>query len=148
MTLRILLADDSDQFRAAVRNLLQQEPDLQMVGEASDGTAAIQQAQALLPDVVLMDMKMPNENGVEATRQIVSLVSSAKVLGLSLHTEVSDVHSMVDAGASGFVSKVDAFEDLVKAIRFVEAGEPYFSPALPPPFGIGEEDSDSISDDY
>jgi len=146
MTLRILLADDSDQFRVAVRNLLQQEPDLEVVDEAGDGNAAVQQAQALKPDVVLMDVKMPNGNGVEATRQIVSLLSSAKVLGLSLHAEVPYVQSMVDAGASGFVTKVDAFEDLVIAIRVVAAGETYFSMALPPPFGTGE-DPDGIPDD-
>ena len=147
MAIRILLADDNDQYRAVIRQFLGEEaPDLQVVGEAADGTAAMGQAQVLKPDVVSMDVKMPNVEGVEATYRILSLVPPLKVLALSLYREPALIEAMIDAGAMGYVSKEDAFEDLIPAIRAVVAGKTFFSASLPPPFGMGE-DPDGDPDD-
>jgi DNA-binding NarL/FixJ family response regulator len=149
MTLHILLVDDSEQFRTVVGQFLSGEeaPDMQVVGEASDANTAIQQAQALEPDVVAIDVKMPNTDGIEATSRILKLVPSVKVLALSLHVQAELIQAMIDAGASGYVSKEDAYEELLPAIRAVAAGENYFSASLPPPFGAGE-DPDGIADDH
>lgn len=139
MGIRILLVDDTDDFRIVIRQFLgEKAPDVQVVGEASDGNAAIQQAQALKPDIVSMDVKMPNLDGVEATSRILKLVPSVKVLALSLHRRVELIQAMIDAGVSGYVLKDDAYEELIPAIHAVAAGEKYFSTDLPPPFGIGE----------
>ena len=138
MAIRILLVDDSDDFRTVVRQLFSEKaPDIQVVGEASDGNAAIQQAQALKPDVITMDVKMPSMDGVDATSRILKLVPSMKVLALSLHRRVKLIQSMIDAGAMGYISKDDSYEELIPAIRAVAAGENYFSEDLPPPFGVG-----------
>jgi DNA-binding NarL/FixJ family response regulator len=139
MTIRILLADDSDDFRAVVRGLLQQESDLEVVAEAADGDSAVEQARAFKPDVVSMDLEMPAMGGIEATKQIVSSLSSTNILALSLYKDVSRIQSMIDAGATGYVLKDDAYEELIPAIRAVASGENYFSAGLPPPFGTGED---------
>ncbi len=148
MAIRILLVDDSDDFRIVVRQFLgESAPDVQVVGDAGDGNTAIQQAQALKPDVVSMDVKIPNTDGVVATSRIVALIPSVKVLALSLHRQAKLVQAMIDAGVSGFVSKNDAYEELILAIRAVAAGENYFSISLPPPFGVGEpSDEDDLDD--
>ena len=148
MAIRILLVDDSDQFRTLVSELLNERaPDMQVVGEASDGNAAIQLAQALKPDLVSMDVKMPKTDGVTATSRIVALIPSVKVLALSLHRRPDRIQAMIDAGASGYVSKEDAYEELLPAIRAVAEGENYFSESLPPPFGTGDGDDDGDPDD-
>ncbi len=146
MTIRILLADDSNDFRAVVRGLLQQESDLEVVAEATDGDSAVEQARAFEPDVVSMDLEMPAKGGIEATKQIVSLISSTNILALSLYRGVSRIQSIIDAGARGYVLKDDAYEELIPAIRAVAAGKKYFSAGLQPPFGTGE-DPDGSSDD-
>ena len=116
MAIRILLVDDSDDFRTVVRELFSEKaPDIQVVGDATDGNTAIQQAQALKPDVISMDVKMPNMDGVEATSRILALLPSVKVFTLSLHRRVKLIQSMIDAGASGYVLKDDAYEELIPA---------------------------------
>ena len=146
MAIRILLVDDSDDFRAVVRGFLQKQPDLEVVGEAIDGGSAIQQAQVLKPDVVSMDVEMPAMGGVEATKQIVSSLSSTNILALSLYNDVSRIQSMIEAGAIGYVLKDDAYEELIPAIRAVAAGKNYFSVGLQRPFGSGEDPDGALGD--
>lgn len=146
MTIQILLADDSDDFRTVVRGLLQQASDLEVVAEAADGDSAVEQALAFEPDVVSMDLEMPAMGGIEATKQVVSLISSTNVLALSLHKDVSRIQSMIDAGARGYVLKDDAYDELIPAIRAVAGGKKYFSAGLQPPFGTGEDINGSPDD--
>jgi len=146
MTIRILLADDNEEFRTVVRELLQQQPDLEVVAEAGDGGSVVEQARAIEHDVVSMDLEMPAMGGIEATKQIVSLISSTNILALSLYKDVSRIQSMIDAGASGYVLKDDAYEELIPAIRAVAAGQNYFSAGLPPPFGTGDDQEEDLDD--
>ncbi len=130
MTVRILLADDHAMLRGALRALVSAEPDLQLVGEADGGVAAVRLARELSPDVVIMDLSMPDLNGVEATRQVRSLAPAARVIVLSAHLDRQLLQHVWDAGAAGYVLKDVAHEELVTAIRIVEAGERYGSPRV------------------
>ena len=130
MSIRILLADDHQLFREGLRALLKEEPDMEVVAEVGDGRAAVQQASELKPNVVSMDIIMPDLNGIEATRQIVSRIPNIKVLGLSAHSDSHFVEGMLKAGALGYVLKNCASEEFVRAIRTVAGGQTYLSPAI------------------
>jgi two-component system, NarL family, response regulator NreC len=123
---RIILAEDRGDFRQYVRNLLDKQPGLRVVAEADDGREAIRLAHSLTPDIVVTDVVMPNVNGIEATRQIVSILPSIKVIALSIHAEEQFVNAMRDAGAVGYVLKQNAFAELPVAIRTVLVGGTYF----------------------
>ena len=130
MSIRILLADDHRILRDGLRSLLAQEPDMQVVGEASDGEQVVKLARELQPDMVIMDVVMPVIDGVEATRQIRMAVPTAKVIALSMHSDRRFVSEMVRAGALGYLVKDSAFEELSQAVRTVIANRPYFSAVI------------------
>ena len=129
-TIRLLLADDHEVLREGLRVLLEQEPDLEVVGEVGDGRSAVGLARELAPHVVVMDIGMPDLNGVEATRQILSEGKGTRVLCLSVHREGSVVGAMLEAGAHGYVLKTSAGRELVEAVRAVAAGDSFLSPAV------------------
>jgi len=124
----ILLVDDHAMFRAGIRALLELEPSLQVVGEAGSGDEGVDQVRALKPDVVLMDLSMPGSDGLEATRRIAALGLSTKVLVLTVHAEEEYLLPVVDAGASGYLTKTSADQDLIEAIKVVARGEVYLPP--------------------
>ena len=120
--IRILLVDDHVVFRAGLRALLEKQRDLVVVGEAGTGDEAVRRAQATRPDVVLMDLAMPGEGGLEATRRIVALAIGAKILVLTAVPQERQLLDALEAGASGFVEKAGPVEDLTRAIRTVAEG--------------------------
>ncbi len=124
---RVLLVDDHRIFREGLRTLLALEKDLCVVGEAGDGIEAIRLAAALKPDVVVMDIEMPNLNGVEAARAILKATPELRVIGLSVHTDRRLVTGMLAAGARGYLPKNCAGEELVRAIRSVAGGQIHIS---------------------
>ena len=130
MKLRILLADDHKIVRDGLRNLLEKDPDILVVGEAEDGREALQLARKLSPDVVVMDIAMPELNGIEATRQILAEVRKVKVVALSMHSDKRYVSEMLKAGAAGYLLKDCAFEELITAIRTIAKGKIYLSPGI------------------
>ena len=130
MSIRILLADDHQLFREGVRSLLEKEADMEVVAEADNGRLAVQQAGELKPDIVVMDISMPDLNGMEATRQIVGQVSRTKIIGLSIHSDKRFIEGMLEAGASGYLVKDCANEEFIRAIRAVAAGQTYLSPGI------------------
>lgn len=130
MGVRILLADDHRITREGVRLMLDQQPDMAVVGETGDGRKAVELAAELSPDVILMDLTMPNLNGVEATRQVKAQNPDVKVIVLSMHLERQFVSETLAAGASGYLLKDSPTEELVKAIRTVVGGDPYLSPKV------------------
>ncbi|HUF13943.1 MAG TPA: response regulator transcription factor [Longimicrobiales bacterium] len=119
--IRVLLADDHAVLRAGLRALIDAEPDLHVVGEASTGEEAVDQAALLRPDVVLMDLSMPGAGGLDATRRIASGPNSPRVLVLTMHPEEQYLESVLEAGGSGFLRKTSADEDVTRAIRTVAA---------------------------
>jgi len=135
---RILLADDHSVVRSGFRLILNQQPDLEVVGEAASGTEAVRQTLALKPDLVIMDVGMPDINGVEATRRIIEQCPDCKVLILSMHRDSVYVRETLRAGAKGYLLKDSIDEDLVNAVRAVARGEGFLSPAV----------SKTVLDDY
>ncbi len=127
MSVRILLADDHAILRQGLRSLLEKEPDIEVVGEAKDGREALRLVRELVPDIAIMDITMPNLNGVDATQQIVSVDPKVKVIGLSIHSRSAFIADMLRAGASGYVLKECLFDELVQAIRTVVADGIYLS---------------------
>ena len=130
MSIRILLADDHKIVRDGLRTLLEQQSDMEVVGEAEDGRTTVQRVREQSPDVVIMDIAMPDLNGIEATRQILSDSPGVKVIALSMLSERQFVVNMLKAGASGYMLKDCAFEELALAIRTVVANHPYLSPQI------------------
>jgi ATP/maltotriose-dependent transcriptional regulator MalT/ActR/RegA family two-component response regulator len=130
MAITILLVDDHPLFRKGIRLLLEEQEDFHIVGEAGDGHEAIDRVQTLSPDVVIMDITMPDFDGIEATRQIVSEEPATKVVALSMHAEKSFVEDMLQAGASGYILKKSVPEDLENGIRTVIQGDIYLSPTI------------------
>ncbi|MEU3170378.1 response regulator transcription factor [Streptosporangium sp. NPDC006930] len=126
--LRVLIADDQDLFRAAFGLILGAQPDMEVVGEAADGEEAIAAAGRLQPDVVLMDVRMPGRNGIEATREICA-TTAAKVLVLTMFDLDEYVYDAVRAGASGFLLKDIRRDELAYAVRTVASGEALLAPA-------------------
>lgn len=124
----MLLVDDHKLLRESLRYLLNLEGDIEVVGEAGNAKEALDLAALMHPDIVIMDIGMPGINGIEATRQLIDLVPDVKVIALSGYTDRHFVDEMLNAGASGYISKAAAGDELLKAIRAVERNEPYFCP--------------------
>ncbi len=129
-SIRILLADDHTIVRQGLRALLAGEDDFRVVGEASDGRSALEAAERLRPDVVVMDIAMPDLNGIEVTRRLTSLPSSPRVVMLSMYTDLEHVLHSLQAGASGYVRKQDADVELVAAVRAGRPDDPFLSPSI------------------
>ncbi len=130
MNIRILLVDDHNLVRQGLRSLIEKRPDLQVVGEAENGRAAIQMVRELTPDLVVMDLRMPDLNGIDATRQVLAEKPSTKVIGLSAQSDEQGIREMLRSGASGYLLKDAAFEELVNAIYTVIDDKLYLSPSL------------------
>jgi DNA-binding NarL/FixJ family response regulator len=130
MTIRVLVADDQSMVRAGFRMLLSNEPDIEVIGEASNGLETVEKATRLQPTVVLMDIRMPTLDGLEATRRILTAGNAARVLILTTFDLDEYVYEALRAGASGFVLKDDPPEQLLAAIRVVAGGEALLSPAV------------------
>ena len=128
MTIRVVVADDQPLVRSGFRMILDERPDIELIGEAADGNEAIELTAALDPDVILMDIRMPNLDGVEATRRLVSMRSRARILVLTTFDLDEYVYAAIDAGASGFLLKDVQPNDLTDAIRVVAAGNSLFAP--------------------
>jgi DNA-binding NarL/FixJ family response regulator len=130
VTIRALLADDHRVVREGIQALLEREPDIEVVGTCGDGRSAIQLASNLRPDVVVIDVGMPDLNGIDATRQILAAVPTARIVVLSVYSDKRYVLGALRAGASGYVLKVGAHDDLLRAVRAVAAGKHYLSPEI------------------
>jgi two-component system response regulator NreC len=130
MSIRILLADDHKIIREGLRALLVNQRDIDVIGEAEDGRSTVKLSHELSPDIVIMDISMPDMNGIEAARQIISRDSRIKVIALSVHSDKRFVIEMLNAGASGYLLKDCAFEELANAIRTVMSNRSYLSPAI------------------
>jgi DNA-binding NarL/FixJ family response regulator len=130
MSIRVLLADDHQMLRDALRSMLESDGHLEVVGEAGDGRAAVKMARTLAPDIVVMDITMPDLNGVEATHQIKAENPAVKVIALSRHSDRRYVLRMLEAGASGYVLKAAAYDELRRAIQVVSQGKSYLSPDI------------------
>jgi DNA-binding NarL/FixJ family response regulator len=126
----VLLAEDHQIVREGISLVLKHEPDVSVVAETDNGRDALLKTTELSPDVVLMDMTMPDMNGIEATRRITSTVENAKVLILSMHSDKRFVEQALQAGAKGYLLKGCSSRDLLDAIREVAAGKMYFSPQI------------------
>src|SRR5438874_1936781 len=126
-TFRIYIADDHEVVRKGLMALLQAQPDWEVIGEAADGREAVEKAQRLKPDVIILDIGMPSLNGLEATRQILKTNPEAKVLILTLHESEQMVREVLNAGARGFVLKSDAARDLVFAVEALAHDKTYFT---------------------
>ena len=127
MSIKVLLVDDHQIIREGLRVMLEKEHDITIVGEAEDGRMAEQLARELVPDVIIMDVAMPDLNGIEATRQITAKLSGVKIIALSMHDDRRFVLNMLKAGAAGYILKDDAFKSLSKAIRMVMSNKSYLS---------------------
>jgi DNA-binding NarL/FixJ family response regulator len=127
MRTSVLIADDHQIVREGLRSLLEKEPWIKVVGEAEDGLTTVRLARELTPDIIIMDVSMPNLNGIEATRQIVAELGTVRVIALSMHDDQRFVLNMLKAGAKGYMLKDDAFKDLAKAIRVVVNNQTYLS---------------------
>jgi DNA-binding NarL/FixJ family response regulator len=128
--LRVLIADDHPVFRHGLRTLLGTTADIEVVGEATSGEEAIALAETLRPDAVLMDVKMPGLNGIEATRRLTQAVAGLRVLMVTMFEDDASVFAAMRAGARGYVLKDAEKDDLLRAIRAVGQGEAIFSPAI------------------
>ena len=128
--MKVLLADDHRIVRQGLRSLIQAQPDLEVMAEAPDGRQAVDMTRRLRPDVVVMDITMPELNGIEATRQITGDEQGVKVIALSMHSDRRFVAEALKAGATGYVLKDAAFEELVTAIRSVVSNRVYLSPRV------------------
>jgi len=127
---KLLVADDHKIFRQGIKKLLEEEPDLQVVGEAADGREAIKKATELKPDVILMDIAMANLNGLQATKQIKKILPDTKVIMVTMHKNEEYVLQSFQAGASGYILKEGAVEELVSAIRTIHQDKSFLSPAI------------------
>jgi DNA-binding NarL/FixJ family response regulator len=136
--IRILLADDHAVVRQGFKMILSAHPDMEIVGEAGNGREAVQLAEELRPDIVVMDVAMPELNGIEATRRVMEAVPHSRVLALSMHKDSVYVREILRAGARGYLLKDAPAGDLVSAIRALASGEGYLSPAV----------SNAVLDDY
>ncbi len=128
--LRVMVVDDHALFRRGLEMVLQQEDDIDLVGEASDGAEAVDKAQELMPDVVLMDVRMPKRSGIEAAGQIKDLLPHAKILMLTISDDEADLYDAIKAGASGYLLKEIPIEEVADAIRSVWQGQSRISPSM------------------
>jgi two-component system, NarL family, response regulator NreC len=130
MKIKVLLADDHIMMRGGLRMVLEQNHELAVVGEAEDGRETVRLAKKLLPDVVVMDIAMPDMNGIEATRQIIADRPGAKVIALSMHSDRHFVSEMLKAGATAYLLKQCAVDELITAIKTVLKNQTYLSPCI------------------
>ena len=130
MAATILLADDHQILRQGLRTLLENLPEVRVVGEACDGREAVKMAKELQPDIVVMDVSMPGLNGIDATRQVVNDGNHARVIALSMHSDRRFMAEMLKAGAKGYLLKEGAFDELAAAIQTVLADKVYLSPKI------------------
>ena len=128
--LKILLADDHEAVRTGLRAILNAQEDMEVVGEAADGREALALVERLRPDVVIMDVSMPQMNGMKATELIVSGFARVKVLPLTRHTDAGYIEQLLRAGASGYVLKQSRADEVVRAVRAITAGGTYLDPAI------------------
>ena len=135
---RILLADDHAVVRQGFKMILDAQTDMEIVGEAANGREAVELAAQFNPDIVVMDVAMPELNGIEATRRLLAANPHIRVIALSMHKDSVYVREILRAGARGYLLKDSGADDLVKAIRAVAGGESYLSPAV----------SNAVLDDY
>ncbi len=136
--IKILLADDHSLVRQGFKMILGAQPDMQIVGEAGNGREAVELAEKLQPDLIVMDVTMPELNGIEATRRLASVAPRARVLALSMHKDAVYVREILRAGARGYLLKDSVDADLLAAVRSVAKGEGYLSPGV----------SDAVLTDY
>lgn len=136
--IRILLADDHAVVRQGFKMILSAQPDMEVVGEAANGREAVELAEQGKPDIVVMDVAMPELNGIEATRRLLGSLPHTRVVALSMHKDSVYVREVLRAGARGYLLKDSGAEDLVRAIRAVAGGESWLSPAV----------SNAVLDDY
>ena len=132
MSIRVVIADDHTVVRKGIRDLLTDEGDIAVVGEAHTGQEAIDLALALQPDVVVMDINMPELSGVEATRQIRAAAPAVRVLVLTAYADDPYIYGLLDAGASGYILKTAEGRDIVRAVRSTAAGQSAIDPAVAP----------------
>lgn len=130
MSYKVLLADDHKIVRDGLRTLLDKNEEVRVVGEAENGRTAVQQAKKLAPDIVILDVAMPDLNGIEAARQIIGECPGVKVIAVSMHSDRRYVAEMLKAGASAYLSKDYAFDELENAIKAVISGKVYLSPDI------------------
>jgi two-component system NarL family response regulator len=130
MKIRILLVEDHHMVREALREVLTKVTDIEVVGEAGDGKGALEQASSLAPDVIVLDFRLPDLNGIEVATRLRASGSAAKIVVLSAFSERRFVTEMLSSGASGYVTKSAAGSELVRAIRAVAGGQGYFSPDI------------------
>jgi DNA-binding NarL/FixJ family response regulator len=128
--IRVLLTDDHAVLRQSIRALLESQPDMEVVGEAGDGRAAIERARELLPSVILMDISMPQMNGLEATRRIKSELPQIQVVILTMHETEEYLAKILQAGATGYVLKQAADRELIEAVRIASRGDTYLYPRI------------------
>jgi DNA-binding NarL/FixJ family response regulator len=128
--IRVVVVDDHQLVKEGICSLLKDEPEVEVIGDAADGRAAVRMAEELAPDVVLMDVALPGLNGVEATRQIVKSRPRVRVLALSMYADGNYVSEMLKAGAAGYLLKDCDLEELTRAIRTVAADHTYLSPQI------------------
>jgi DNA-binding NarL/FixJ family response regulator len=129
-SLRVVICDDHALFRRGLEMVLENEPDIEVVGEATDGIQAVEKAQELMPDVILMDVRMPKRSGIEATQQIKELLPHVKILVLTISDDEADLYDSIKAGAAGYLLKEISTDEVADAIRSVWAGHSRISPAM------------------
>jgi len=130
VSIRVLIVDDHALMRAGLRALLGSQPDIEIVGQAASGIEAVRSAEELQPDLILMDISMAGLDGVQATRKIKSMMPDVRIIALTMHEDESIVRGVLKAGASGYVLKRGAEDELLVAIRAVHRGEAFIHPSL------------------
>lgn len=130
MKTKIIIADDHKIMREGLKALIEKQPDMEVAAEAQDGLEVTKLARKLLPQVIIMDIGMPEMNGIDATRQVISENKEIKIIALSMHSDRRFVLEMLKAGASGYLLKDSAFEELVNAVHTVMSGQSYLSPRI------------------
>jgi DNA-binding NarL/FixJ family response regulator len=127
---KIIIADDHKIMREGLKALIEKQPDMEVAAEAQDGLEVTKLARKLMPQVIIMDIGMPEMNGIDATRQVISENKEIKIIALSMHSDRRFVLEMLKAGASGYLLKDSAFEELVNAVHTVMSGQSYLSPRI------------------
>jgi len=128
--IRVLVVDDHALFRRGLQMVLEQEPDIEVVGEAGDGAEAVSSAVDNVPDIVLMDVRMPRRGGIDACTSIHELIPSAKIIILTISDEEADLYDAIKAGATGYLLKEISIEEVASAIRAVHGGQSLISPSM------------------